>query len=49
MKRKIKGKWYVYSESGRGMGGPYKTEEQANERLRQLEYFKKKGHIKTNE
>jgi len=37
MKRKVKGKWHVYSESGKHMGGPYKSEREANERLRQME------------
>lgn len=31
--------WHVYSESGKHMGGPY-SKEKAQERLRQIEYFK---------
>ncbi len=35
------GKWYVKSEDGsKSLGGPYDTEKQAKERLRQVEYFK---------
>uniref|UniRef100_A0A6H1ZLT1 SPOR domain-containing protein n=1 Tax=viral metagenome TaxID=1070528 RepID=A0A6H1ZLT1_9ZZZZ len=46
MIRKEKGKWHVYSESGGHLGGPYNSREQAEKRLRQIEYFKHKGHIK---
>lgn len=36
--------WVVYSESGKKLGGPYKTKAEATKRLRQVEYFKhKKG------
>lgn len=36
--------YYVISEkSGRNLGGPYKTKEEAKKRLRQVEYFK---HLK---
>ena len=35
--------WYVYSEDGKKtLGGPYKTKAKAEERLRQVEYFKKR-------
>jgi hypothetical protein len=32
----------VKSEKGRNLGGPYKTKEEAKNRLRQVEYFKHK-------
>jgi len=35
-----KGKWHVYAESGRHLGGPYDTKEEAEKRLNQVEYFK---------
>lgn len=35
--------WYVYSESGKKLGGPYSNKKKANNRLRQIEYFKHKG------
>ena len=35
---------YVHSEKGKNLGGPYKKREEAEKRLRQVEYFKhKKG------
>jgi hypothetical protein len=44
MKKKIKGKWYVYdSEGERKLGGPYLTEAAANKRIRQVEHFKRRG------
>ena len=33
----------VKSEKGRNLGGPYKTREEAQKRLRQVEFFKHKG------
>lgn len=36
------GSWYVYSESGNKLGGPYGSKQQANERLAEIEYFKNK-------
>lgn len=33
--------YHVRSEDGKNLGGPYKTEKEAKERLRQVEYFKK--------
>ncbi len=40
---KRKDGWYVISEkTGRNLGGPYKTKEEAVKRLRQVEYFKRK-------
>ena len=32
----------VVSKSGKKLGGPYKTKEAANQRLREVEYFKHK-------
>ncbi len=40
--RRKKG-WYVVSESGRNLGGPYATKKEAQKRLAQVEYFKRKG------
>lgn len=37
---KEKSGYYVYSESGKRLGGPYKSEKAANKRLAQIEYFK---------
>jgi hypothetical protein len=34
------GKWYVYSEKGKKLGGPYSNKKKANNRLREIEYFK---------
>jgi len=43
MKRKIKKRWFVFSKDGKKkLGGPYKTEKEADKRLRQVEYFKHK-------
>ena len=39
---KKKGGYYVVGESGRNLGGPY-SKEKAKDRLRQVEYFKKKN------
>lgn len=41
------GSYHVKSESGRNLGGPYKTRAQAEKRLRQVEWFKHKGKQKT--
>ena len=35
--------WYVVSESGKNLGGPYATRKEAKERLAEVEYFKRKG------
>lgn len=35
--------YFVLSEKGRNLGGPYKTKEEAKKRLRQVEFFK---HLK---
>lgn len=42
---KVKEGYKVISEkSGKNLGGPYKTKEEAKKRLRQVEFFKhKKG------
>jgi hypothetical protein len=36
----VKGGYKVVSESGKNLGGPYKTLTEAKKRLRQVEYFK---------
>lgn len=42
MIKKVKGGYQVVSESGKkNLGGPYKTKEEAQKRLRQVEYFKR--------
>ena len=33
--------YYVLSEEGKNLGGPYKTKEEAEKRLTEVEYFKK--------
>jgi hypothetical protein len=39
---KVKGGYQVVSETtGRNLGGPYKTREEAVKRLRQVEFFKR--------
>ena len=44
MIKKVKGGYQVLSTKGKNLGGPYKTEEEAKKRLRQVEFFKhKKG------
>ena len=45
MIKKVTGGYKVVSEkSGKNLGGPYKTKEEAQKRLRQVEFFKhKKG------
>jgi hypothetical protein len=41
MIKKVKGGYKVASEkSGKNLGGPYKTREEAEKRLRQVEFFK---------
>lgn len=37
---KTKGGYEVHSESGKKLGGPYASEEEAKKRLREIEYFK---------
>jgi hypothetical protein len=44
MIRKTKSGYKVLSESGKNLGGPYKSKAAAQKRLRQVEFFKhKKG------
>lgn len=43
MIKRVKGGYKVVSEkTGRNLGGPYKTLEEAKKRLRQVEFFKRK-------
>jgi hypothetical protein len=37
---KKNGQYHVMSEEGKHLGGPYKTREEAEKRLAQVEYFK---------
>ena len=37
---KVKGGYQVISTKGKNLGGPYKTREEAEKRLREVEYFK---------
>ncbi len=37
---KRKDGYYVLSEKRKSLGGPYKTREEAQKRLKQVEYFK---------
>lgn len=41
--RKVGSRWYVYSRTGKRIGGPYKTLAAARRRLRQIEYFAHKA------
>ena len=40
--QKIKGKYWVRSEKGKNLGGPYDTPEEASHRLQQVEYWKRR-------
>jgi hypothetical protein len=40
MIKKIKAGYKVVSEKGKNLGGPYKSKEEAEKRLRQVEFFK---------
>ena len=42
MIRKVSGGYKVYSESGKPLSKTYQTKSQAQERLREIEYFKRK-------
>jgi hypothetical protein len=42
MIKKTKSGYKVTSESGKNLGGPYPSKEQAQKRLQQVEYFKHK-------
>jgi hypothetical protein len=43
MIKKVKGGYKVVSSKGKNLGGPYKTMAKAKKRLRQVEFFKRKG------
>ena len=43
MVKKEKAGYVVYSEKGKKLSRPYPTRREANERLREIEYFKHKG------
>ena len=44
MIKKVSGGYKVVSEkTGKNLGGPYKTKEEAKKRLRQVEFFKHRG------
>jgi len=42
MIKKVKGGYKVLSEKGKNLGGPYKSKEQAEKRLKQVEFFKRR-------
>jgi hypothetical protein len=42
--KKVRKGYKVTSEKGKNLGGPYKTKKEAEKRLRQVEFFKHKGH-----
>ena len=42
MVKKVGGGWKVYSESGKSLSKTLPTKKDANQRLRQVEYFKRK-------
>ena len=44
---KVKGGYSVKSESGRNLGGPYKTRAEAEKRLAQVHWFKSHSKHKT--
>ncbi len=46
MIRKQSHGWIVYNEKGEKLSKPYKTKKEAEERLRQIEYFKHEGKSK---
>lgn len=41
--RKTAKGYKVVSQSGKNLGGSYKSREEAEKRLQQVEYFKRKG------
>lgn len=43
MIKKLPNGYKVVSSSGKNLGGPYKTLEEAKKRLRQVEFFKRRG------
>jgi len=44
MIKRVRKGYKVTSEKGKNLGGPYKTKKEAEKRLRQVEFFKHKGH-----
>jgi hypothetical protein len=42
MIKKTAGGYRVVSEKGKNLGGPYKSKKKAQERLKQVEFFKHK-------
>ena len=44
MIRKVGGRFIVFSEGGKKLSRPYATRGEAEERLRQVEYFKHRGY-----
>jgi hypothetical protein len=45
MIRKRHNGYHVVSEKGRNLGGPYRTHREAENRLRQVEYFKHQDEV----
>ena len=43
MIKEVKGGFMVVSESGKNLGGPYRSRKAAEVRLKQVEWFKNKG------
>jgi hypothetical protein len=37
---KSAGKWHVMGENGKHLGGPFDSREEAEKRLREIEFFK---------
>lgn len=46
MIKKVGKSFFVVSHNGKRLGGPYPTKEKAEERLREVEYFKHKDKEK---
>ena len=42
MIKKVADGYKVVSEKGKNLGGPYKSKKQAEKRLKQVEFFKRK-------
>jgi hypothetical protein len=42
MIKKVSGGYEVLSSKGKNLGGPYRTKAEAQKRLRQVEFFKRK-------
>ena len=47
MIKKLPNGYRVVSSRGKNLGGPYKTLEEAKRRLRQVEFFKRRGATAT--